>query len=630
MSQGFSSTSASAASAIATRDYSSHDAYLIDTPLRFYNGEGANHETTTIQLQPPQTDVRNNPNTMPSALGQYFAQGDFSHGAGQPYFHYQSSDQAKYLHSEGFDISEPGLLKHLHAVLSAHGGALTGGRSTQCQGMLFVADGQEIRVYDPITGNSTTEDPHDSEGAATVYDLTTEGDQVYAALGANGIHVRAADGTWSHYSDAEAILVAFLKDRLVASTARIFYEITASGAETGMDILTLKEGWTFTDVGENGPFIYAPAIDEDSGLSKVHHFGLDGDLNVQAQGSTWLPNNELCYSFKGYLGITFLGCGRVNSSGGKDALLYKAVPDGDGFLDLQLVQESEGAGTRDLAIKAFATQGRNVLFGWTLGADSPYGVREGLGKYDPALDAFSTHLASSTSTSTPDPVLSCGVFEGRVFFVTVDGVYYEDTTKYVAQASLISSIATFQNAGLKKWDESEIATKELPATSSVDLQYSLSHPEEDDWSLAGEHTTTDETTARFRHANTEGARLAVKLVSNATSGQTLAPEIESFNVRANPTVENVEYRLIRTVHLMGQMAKGQRGQVKYYNPREVRDDLRAQMFEAGLDWHEPDASYDVRLVQMSEIKTINNYATTNGDPRKEEYIVVLVLEGREA
>lgn len=632
MGQGFSSTSTSAAASVTTRDYTSHDAYLGTTPIHFYEGEGAEKRTETIPLQPPQTDVRNNPNEMPSNLGRYFAQGDFSHGAGQPYFHYESSDQAKFLHSEGFDISEPGLLRHLNAVLAADGGALTAGstgRSTQCQGKLFVADGTSVLVYDPITGTVATEDPDAGEGGSpVVQDLTTEGDQIYAALGANGIHVRNAAGTWSHYSDAQAILVGWLKDRLVAATARNFYEITASGAAPAAK-LTLKEGWTFTDLGENGPYIYAPAIDEDSGLSKIHHFGLDNTLAVAVQGSTWLPNNELCYGFKGYLGVVFLGCGRVNSDGGKDALLYKAVPDGDGFLPLELIQDSEGAGSRDLAVRGMATQGRNVLFGWTLGADSPFGVREGLGRYDPALDAFSTHLASSTSTASPDPVLSCGVFEGRVFFVTIDGVWYEDVTNKVAQAELISSIATFQNAGLKKWDESELSTKELPATASVDLQYTTTHPEEDVWSLAGVHSTTDETTARFRHANTESSRLTVKLVSNATSGQTLAPEIESYNVRVNPTVDNIEYRLIRTLHLTGKHAKGQRGQLKYYDPRDERDNLRAQMYDF-FDWHEPDASYNVRLVQMSEIKTVTNYSVTNGESRKEEYVVVVVMDGRES
>ena len=47
---------------------------------------------------------------------------------------------------------------------------------------------------------------------------------------------------------------------------------TASGATTGMDKFTLPEGWTFTDLGENGPYVYATAIDATSGQSKVFSF----------------------------------------------------------------------------------------------------------------------------------------------------------------------------------------------------------------------------------------------------------------------------------------------------------------------------------------------------------------------
>lgn len=620
-----------AATFLSDRDFSSVDAYLEETELHFWEGEGAQKRTDTIDLAPPQTDVRNNPNEMPSALGRFFAQGDFSHGEGQPYFHYDSSDQAKFLHSEGFDTSELGLLKHLPAVLTASGGALgasSSGRQATCQGKKFICDGTQIRVYDTLTGAESFENPHAGEGAVSVQDVTAEGDRLFVALGANGIHVRSALGVYTHYSDAQAIRVAWVKERLAAASARDFYEITTSGAAPASK-QPLKEGWTYTDIGENGAYIYAPSVNEAGGQSKIFHFGLDNSLAVAVQGSTWMPNDELCYSFKGYLNMVVLGCGRVNSSGGKDGLLYKALPSENGYLPIDLVAESEGAGSRDLAIRAIATQGRNFLLGWTLGASSPYGVREGLAKYDPALDSFSTHLASSTDTATPESVLSASLFEGRVMFVTADGVYYEDITKKVAQATLISSIATWNNPALKNWDESNLSTKELPATSSVDLQYSLVHPKENIWSLAGQHTITDETEATFRHANVKSPRFAVKLVSHATSSQADAPEIESFSVRSNPTVEDTEFRLLRTVHLIGTIAKSSSSTVKNYNPRDERDNLRSLMRD-WFDWHEADCSYNVRLAQMSEIKAVTKYQSTQGDPLNEEYVVVVELEGRVA
>ena len=612
-------------------DYTKFDSYIGQIGLQLYEGEGSRNQTTTLPLDLTRQDVGNNPSEMPSALGRQFAQNDFSHGSLQGFFHKQSSDPAAYLYSEGFDISESGILRHLNAVLAADGGALTGGssgRMTQCQGKLFVADGTNVLVYDPITGTVTVEDPHAGQAAVTVNDLTTEGDQVYVALGASGIHVRNAAGTYSHYSDAQAILVAHVKDRLCAATARNFYEITVSGAAPAAK-LALKEGWTFTDIGENGPYIYAPAIDEDSGLSKVHHFGLDGSLNVSVQGSTWLPNNELCYSFLGYLGLVFLGCGRVNKDGGKDALFYKAVPDEDGFLAFDLVAESEGAVARDLAIRALATQGRNVLLGWSLGLNSPYGEREGLARYDPALDAFSHHLASSIDTSTPEHTLSCGVFEGRVVFVNIDGVFYEDTDNKVATATLISSVANWNNAGLKNWDQSELTTKPMPdATAEVELFYSTLHPEEGEWSSAGVHAGLNDTKSTFDHANVESPEFTLKIVSAAASDQATAPEILGFSTRSNPTEETPTHQLIRTFDFYGKKAKSRRGSAYYESPRGGRDMVRSLY----LDWfryHESDASYLVRLTGIQEIKRVSTYQQTRGSEDKERYVVIVEMEGQE-
>lgn len=617
-----------------TRDFSSVSAYAGAMELHYFRGEGARHTTETIPLSPPQTDVGNNRNEMPSALGRFFAQGDFSHGAGQGYFHYQSSDPAKYLYSEGFDISELGLLRHHNAmILNAMGALAAGstGRSVQSQGKLFVADGATVKVFDPVTGTPTTEDPYAGEALLTtaVQDLTSEGDRVFAALGNNGIHVRSATGVWTHYNDAAVHRISFLKDRIMAASSRDIYEVTAGGA-TPISKLTLKEGWRFTDIGENGPFIYAPAITEtagDVGMCKVHHFGLDDSLNLVPKGSTWMPNNELCFSVKGYLGTIYLGCGRVNASGGKDALIYKATPDADGFLAYDLISDSEGAGTRDLSVKAMGTKGRNVIFGWTLGTDAPYGAREGIAIYDPALDSFSHHLASVASPPTPRIALSTNVFKGRIVIVTLGGVYYEDTTTKVAQASLISSIANWNNPGVKNWDESSLATRSLPNTASVDLQYTLDHPEEGNWLLADSHTVPGATKATFRHANTESSRFTVKLVSNATTSRVTAPEIETFSVRSNPTVENTEYRLIRTVHFVGTISKGHRGAVRSYNPLSERDALRA-LENTWFDLYEPDASYNVRLTQTQEIASNTAHPTTGGDPRRFEFVMVCVFEGR--
>lgn len=625
MTSGYSSTTfAPVSEAASTRDFQKFDAYLDTIGVILFDGEGSQNQTQTLELQPPQTDVRATPNEIPSALGRFFSQNDFSHGSLQGYIHRQNSDPASYLYSEGFDISEIGVLKHLNATV-LNGGALTGGKMAQAGNALYVADGTNVRRYTTASGAPTTENPNVAEAAQNVRDITSEGDRVFAALGPNGIHVRDG-GTWAHFNDLAAVLVRFVRGRIIACTATTIHEVTTSGAAPPAK-LTLPAGWTFTDIGENGQYVYATAVNEAAGLSHVHHFGLDSSLVLQHKGTTPLPDNELAYSFKGYLGTVFIGCGRINSAGGRDGLLYKATPDSDGFLPYQQVAESEGAGARDLSVKSITTYGRKILLSWTLGADHPYGLREGIAVYDNALDAFANHLSSTRATSTPDPVLAVTIFKGTICFTTVDGFYYEDKTRKVASAYLISSIANWNNAGLKDWDQTDLGFKKLPATASIEAQYTTRHPKENEWSLAGTASIADSVSASFKHQNVKAQKLAVKLVSYSTQSQSLAPEIEMFSVRSNPTLPDgaAELRLVRAIRIFDRDRAASRYEEVRQNPKEVRDSIRAKFLD-WVEWAEVDDTYRARLLTVRELD-LHTVTDRDGNTYDSGYVLILELRG---
>lgn len=604
------------------RDYSRFSAYADTQGLIRFTGENAQNSISTLPLEPPRTDTLANQNEMPSALGREFAYNDFSHGQGQASFHKRSSDPAKVLHSEGFDISEIGVLTHLRDTV-ANAAAFSGatGKTCKAQGYIFVTDGQGIKRFSTVSGAATAIDPHNGEAATTVYDITAEGDTIYAALGTNGIHLSTdAGATWSHHNDAQAILVAFLKERLIAATARLLYEITASGVAPSPKT-TLKTGWTFTDLGETGQFVYASAIYEDGGQSRVYHYGLDSSLAFTEQGSSVLPNDDLCYSVTGYLGMVLLGCGRVNSSGGRDALVYKAVPDSSGFLPIQLVADSTGAGASDFSVKAITVKGRRFLFGWSLGSGAPFGARSGIAVYDPALDAFAHHLAIASGNVT-----SIEVFDGRLVMVS-GAIYYEDLSNYVAEATLISSTADFNNPGPKNWDRTRITHKALPTGASVDLQYSLRSPEEGVWSAIDTSNIPGATEAVFRHSNVEGARWTLKIISSATSDASDAPQIESFSTRSNQSVDQAEYRIIRTFILADRLTLNRR-EVRQ-DPRDVRDYIEGK-YREWFDYFEADypLGFYVRLSDYSIIEPSDTaYQLAGGDVPEDFYLIQVVLEG---
>ena len=613
---------------IANRNYNAYSAFLESQGLIRYEGEGAVNRMETLPLAPPRQDVGFNNNEMPSALGREFAQSDFSRGAGQSSFHKRTSDQAgaKFNHSEGFDISEIGVLTHLHSV-SESTATFSGATGKTCKagGFTFVASGTGILRFADITGASTAIDPHNGEAATTVYDLTTEGTRIFAALGVNGVHVSDDNGaTWTHAFDLlDARLVSFLKDRLIACDPRILYELTVAGPGiVGTDKTTLKQGWEFTSLGETGQFVYASAVDRTGEQSRVFHYGLDSALAFIQQGSTPLPDGDLAYSVRGSasLGVVLIGGGRVSATG-VDTLLYRAFPTSEGFLPLELVMDSEGA-TSDLACRSIISIGRRFLLSWSLGTGAPFGAREGIAVYDPVLDSFAHHLKSS---DTPAPVLSIEKVAGRIVFTTANGLYYENLSTFVTEATFISSTADFNNPGPKNWDRTQLNYKSLPNGSSIDFQYSLRKPEEGIWSTVGSATVPGSTEESFRHANIESPRWTVKLVSNSTGAQ--APEIEGFATRANQTVSESEFRITRTFVLADRLTLNKR-EVRM-NPREVRDFIEGK-YRQIFDYYEADypAGFYVRLSDYAIIEPGDtSYQTSTGDQPEDAYLLMCTFEG---
>lgn len=635
MSGGFSATSSSAATLNTTRDYTAYSAYLNDQGFLLFEGEGSQNSVASIEVEVPQTDTRQNPNELPDALGKHYAGGDFSHGSGQLTLHKASSDPAKYLYSEGFDISKPGVITHLNEMALNAMGALTAGssgRSCQAQGMVFVVDGTNVKVFDPIDGAATSRNPHAGEGAVAVQDLTSEGDRVYAALGVNGIHYSDdAGATWSHHGDTPGgvgyIRCAWVKDRLCATSDRNFYEITAGGAApTGKQ--PLRTGWTYTDIAETGEYVYASAIAANAGLSRIYHFGLDDALAFGVFGSSNLPDGDLCYSLKGYLGLVLMGCGRKNDEGGKDALLYKAVPSDTGFLPPDLVMDSEGAGALDLAVRAIGTHGRKFLVGWSLGDDADFGPREGMAIYDPAFDSFANHHFYDT-VADPDPLLSILAYEGMHVWVSAKGVFYENMAMKVDTAYMIPSTGNWNSPQLKNWDQTQLSTKALPSTSSIDVQYTQTAPEEGQWSAAGTHDIPGATEATFSHPNLVSADFSLKLISYATASQADAPEIKTFSVRSNPTAEATPYRITATVRLADRDRLGETGEEIRQEPVEVKEFIEG-LHLTWFDWYTADVpdGYHVRLKNFSIIEPMEPiFSTVTGNPYDEFYVVVMQMEG---
>lgn len=614
---------------VSALDFTTYHAYLdsVALPLIYYTGEGAGATTNSLPLRPVKQDTGQNPNEVRPEYGDYFAQSDFSDGSGQTLFHAPASEKSRYYKSDGFDISTKGLLKHLRATKTR---VMTGGiRAIEtADSSMFVIDGTTVkRTTDFIT--YTTDDPG---GGVLSYDMTSSGDDIYTANAANSVYKRTgATNGWAQYVTSGAVEgVAWLKDRLMVHTGagRSIHEITTGGAAIPSAIETLPVGWFFSSMWEAGAYIYASAFTDVGNKGRIHFYGLNsGGTAIEKKGSTPMPDGTLLLGGGGYVNTSFM-LALVNvAASAYVCALYKATADSNGFLDYQEIlraSEEFDGGTAGIGnyIKIKGV-GNKVFVPWIDFDESASAGFAGLLAYDLARDAVSRHLEHSHMTRPS----SVGIYKNTLV-IGGFGENTEDKTKYVATASLVTSIADFNNAGLKVWDQVSITHNPLAADTSIAVYYTTKHPDENDWTLVGTSNTPSSTGQTFRLTDVESRIFALKFVSTANAGQTAAPEFLGYSVRSNPSLSTPEWVLTRYVHVKEDIRKtGGLGQLKYYDPKVRRKAIQDRLYD-WVDFYEPDAIWNVRIEKIEDVEPGQPvHHITSGNRNEEEYVMKLTMIG---
>lgn len=614
---------------VSEKDFSRYSAYFDDLGVLYMP---SSKTSATLPVEPPRSDTGFSEFETRPDFGNYFSQGDFSGGAGQKYFHRPTADKAGFFESEGFDISVPGQLTHLNSVEQILPLTFTAPTFLEeADDLPFVAQGTSVYAGNgSFPGSWTAESP-----GGTVEDLASRGDELFAALGSHGVHRRSSSGVWSHYQPDGATdldtgtttRVAWLKDRLfvVGAAGRSIYEVVADSTPAAIE--TLPEGWTFEGMFENGPYVFATAVAPTAGLSRVHTFGLNDDGSaIEKKVSTALPKGDLIYSGIGYLGRIFLGGGRQNSAGGTDPVLYEAIPDTDGSLQLLLLAEDDEGASENLAVRDFTALPQAVVFGWSR-SDVNGHLRVGLGSYNLARNAFSYHLRDNAADST-EYVNSVIRYRGRLLFTAGDGFFHEDLEQPVPEATLVSSIGDWNNVGLKTWDLFQISHDPLVIQTSVEVEYTKKDPEEEDWEPAFTSQLPGALGAEERLEDIRSRAIAVKLTSTAFNDS--APIIRSFSVRSTPTPEVTEWTLTRMVRVMDRDRKDRRAEPTKVDVRAMRQVLQdlaytwTTLYEPGITW----IAYvqAVNEVEPGEAPT----STTTGSGDTEAFYLEFKLIARRA
>ena len=630
-------------SVVAPRDFSRYDAYFGTLPVLFLPGQDRK-ATATLQLRPAKTDIGQSEFEARPEFGDWFSQGDFSGGMGQRFFHRPGRDDSKYLISQGFDISEPGVLRHSNDTAEADDTNLTApGALAVFNDLPFVTQGNGVyRGNGSFPGTWTIEDTDAGESGVPALDLATNGAHLFLAYGTGGIHVRDTGGTWDHLhtsapadvNTGDTRVVRWLKDRLivVGAAGRSLYEVVVADGIAADDtppvLETLPAGWEFTDAFEAGPFIFATAVNPTSGLSRVHAYGLNSGLTaIEKKSSTPMPRGTLVYSGIGAQGRIFLGGGRQNKNGGENASLYEAISNNTGELQILLIAKEDDNDTAALAVRSFEVLADSIVFGWSRGLNSIYGRFVGLGRYNLARNAFSLDLKSSAQTDKRiRDVIS---FEDRLLFsVDAFGLEYEKLGVPVPEAWLVTSMADWANTSLKVWDLFEITHNALNVGVEVEIEYTKKNPDEQEWQPVMVSDTPGSAGKSERIEDIEARNLTLKITSTANIDAD--PEFQAFGVRSMPAPSDTEWRLVRTIRVFDEDRKNAKAEIVHQDPRT----LRAQLQDLAHDFvtvFEPGVTWIAYVEDVAEVEPGSSIVSeTAGTSEREAYYLEIRMVARRA
>lgn len=412
----------------------------------------AKYRRTTLALLRQPTDQSVEPgeqSLLPAGLWRR-SQDNWFLGAGQEYLDnrfafvsvYTVSGEApsvrtRFYRSKGVNPWTEGTLTLLPETEQKLASTNSNLRVLEVNGDLYRVDGNEVYWTadpTPVTPSWTAAGIQAGQSALAVLSVTTDGYNLYAALGANGITKTASRGTSSSVLTAgatyAATLVGYANGHLLASKGNDLVEISSAGAVTTI--------WTHP----NPSFVWDGIAPGPSGIYVWGHVGTHsqvmvitlsstGALNVPTMASQ-VPVGEVVNTLVYYDGAMVLG----TSAGIRQGTAPNST---DGVFDVGPVVTGLGA------VNALAPYQRFVWCSCsnysTLDEITTTAVTStGLGRVDISSDTSTLTPAWATDVMATDgvsgTVASIAVVGGRRYFsVTGNGIWGENA-HLVAAGSL--------------------------------------------------------------------------------------------------------------------------------------------------------------------------------------------------
>lgn len=527
---------------------------LDDRLFRLATGPGRQVTYETDDPTPPRIDTASNAQELASK-DPVFARSRFSGGEGLFRAHEPGAAEDRFWDSKNVSVSpaEPGEfpeIRLLHATESIESSASTGlyVAYDASAGALYVCEGTVLRRSADPTASSPTfadDDPHDGETATTVEDVAVLGDEVYAALGANGIHKKTSS-TWAHWGDnptgEEYERLWSVKGRIVASTGDSLYELGTAGGAAPSALHILASGETWQDVCDGGDFVLAAASD-----GYVYAFSTDtGSLVLAAQS---LFEGETPRSVGQTQGVVAVG----TSDGNTGRLYVGGLAETGQIVDQQFIKQwGTTGGSTDQSPRTILGGLRESLFMATTDGTDTF-----LWRYDVRTGGLSRSYSIDGETGL---TFGIAAIDGEVF-ASVDGAgLFRQADTYASSGYLMSPLGDFLTSDDKSWVGARLETGDLSAGTVAELYYTtdpdaLSDPDASAWIRVTRRETGTGDTGEMSLNNAVSRSLAMMVKLKPSTDAASTPAVRSFGVRAYAASEDDDVIVTLPVNISDQVER---------------------------------------------------------------------------
>ena len=386
------------------------------------------------------------------------------YGAGQKYADTAEAQDYRFYSSKGVNVWTKGQATLLNAVKESLSTASTNLEIVTTDTRVYVMDGSAIKYSTDPFASSPTWTTATGLPAATPRDMTTDGTNIYITYPGTS----NSFGLWKYTPAGVASNVAYGHEFGYIDFIKGFFIVTgAASAGNGNDLYFSPSGNVGADDYEH-PVASFEWIGAAAGQTAIYLAGYTGShgaiykLTIKADGTLdtpivalELPFGEYPTAISSYLGAILIGTNK--------GVRYAVADSASNLITGALIPTSG-------AVKDFTTEDRYAWFTW-----SNYdGVSTGLGRLD-----LGTFIATNTPAHATDlmhaataNVLACSTFaNNRIFAISGDGFYVEDSDNLVASGEIVT--------GIYRWgipDRKFVAkfdTRSTPLVGSITASISL-------------------------------------------------------------------------------------------------------------------------------------------------------------